>query len=89
MTVSKDSKRKGFNLSTSRLYDDWFEFKKDRPITAMVLAEMFDEPEMIYNLIKKEFTESNMIDLTPYTPYKPTKVKRRCRIVDATFTENG
>ena len=87
--MSKDSKRKGFNLPTSRLYDDWFDFKKDRPITAMILTEMFDEPEEIYTLMKKEFSESDMIELTPYTPYKPVKVERRCRIVDATFPENG
>jgi hypothetical protein len=89
MTVSKDSKRKGFNLTVSSLYDNWFQFKKDRPITAMILTEMFDEPEEIYTLMKKEFSELDMIELTPYTPYKPVKVERRCRIVDATFPENG
>jgi hypothetical protein len=55
----------------------------------MILTEMFDEPEEIYTLMKKEFSELDMIDLTPYTPYKPVKVERRCRIVDATFPENG
>jgi hypothetical protein len=55
----------------------------------MILTEMFDEPEEIYTLMKKEFSESDMIDLTPYTPYKPVKVQRKCRIVDATFPENG
>lgn len=87
--MSKDSRRKGFNLPTSSLYDDWFEFKKDRPITAMILTEMFNEPEAIYVLMKKEFSESDMIALTPYTPYRPVKIERKCRIVDATFSENG
>jgi len=90
MTVSKDSARKGFNLPlTSEAWVDWFEFKKNRPVTALLLSEMFEDPEVMSRLLKKEFTESKMVAMSPYAPYKPVKQRVRCRIVDATFSNNG
>jgi len=95
--VSKDSRRKGFNLPPiSSVYDDWFEFKKKRPVTAMVLSELFETPETMFTSLKKEFTEMDMIALTPYTPYRGVNIARKNRIVEplpvkvgSTSPENG
>ncbi len=95
--MSKDSRRKGFNLPpVSSVYDDWFEFKKKRPVTAMVLSEMFETPETVFISLKKEFTEMDMIALTPYTPYRGVNIEQKRRIVEplpvevgSTFPDNG
>tara|TARA_Y100000361_G_scaffold123381_1_gene115986 strand:- start:461 stop:745 length:285 start_codon:yes stop_codon:yes gene_type:complete len=88
MVTVKDAVKKQFAPVTTETYQSWVEFRKERPVTAAVLTEMFDNPKKMFPLLKSGFTESDMVKLTPYTLYQKPKTRPFGRIVDARVSEN-
>ena len=88
MVTVKDAVKKQFAPVTTETYQSWVEFKKERPVTAAVLTQMFDNPRKVFGLLKDDFDESEMVKLTPFTIYKPPNTRPFGRIVDARVSEN-
>tara|TARA_B100000925_G_scaffold260543_1_gene216728 strand:+ start:525 stop:794 length:270 start_codon:yes stop_codon:yes gene_type:complete len=88
MVTVKDAVKKRFAPVTTETYQNWVEFKKERPVTAAILTEMFSNPRKIFPLLKRDFSESDMVKLTPYTTYEKPKNKPFGRIVDAKHPDN-
>lgn len=88
MVTVKDAVKKQFAPITTDTYQNWVEFKKERPVTAAVLTQMFDNPRKVFALLKDDFDESEMVKLTPFTVYKPPKTRPFGRIVDANHPDN-
>ncbi len=88
MGTVKDAVKKQFAPVTTETYRSWVDFRKERPVTAAVLTEMFENPKKMFLLLRTEFTESDMVKLTPYTLYEKPRSRPFGRITDSKVSEN-
>lgn len=87
MVNGKDRVTRFAPVSTET-FQRWLDFRKERPVTAAVLTQMFDNPRQIFSLLKDDFTESEMVKITPFTLYEKPKSLPFGRIADAKHPDN-